>query len=126
MKTGYKRLLVFIFYLMLITFVNTFIINFLSGCKMGVFVLFVLLSFNAYFIIEKNNERFSKFVSLETIIFLITFFILYYLLGFFTGLSKTPNYLTLNGVRNLILPILIYVPLREILRYNMLKKAFLC
>ena len=123
MKLGYKKLLIFILVLFVILFTNTFFVNFLSGYKIILFLIGILVFFYFYFVMEKDRHRYFNDILFEIIFYTIMFFILYYLLGILTGLAKTPNYFTIDGMKDIIIPIILYSILREILRYNMLCKA---
>ena len=72
---------------------------------------------------EKDRHRYFKDILFEIIFYTIMFFILYYLLGILTGLARTPNYFTKDGMIDILIPIILYSILREIFRYNMLCKA---
>ena len=54
---------------------------------------------------------------------LISFFLLYYLLGILVGFAKTANYLTIKSIVKIIIPLIIYIVLKEFLRYQLLTKA---
>lgn len=123
MKIGYKKLLIFILFILAVLSVNSFTFNFLSKYKMIIFILILLMFFGRYFVFEKVNHRYMKDILFEVMLCLVTFFILYFLLGLFVGLARTQNYLTFNGLKNFILPVILFCVLREIFRYNMLCKA---
>lgn len=119
MKKGYIRLIIFEIFIMLILFLNSFVVNMLSGYKMPLFLFLILLYFFFRFGFEKDKHRYIKDTLLEIVIFLFIFLILYYLFGVLVGFSKTDNYYTFNGIKEYILPAILYVFLREFLRYNM-------
>ena len=123
MKKGYKKLLLFSCLIIVLILCNTFIINFLSGYKIVLFLTILLLIFNRIFVIEKDRHLYFKDVLFEIFLFSMAFFILYYLIGLFVGLAKTANYLSFYSIRVIILPIILYCILREVFRYNMLCKA---
>ncbi len=123
MKKGYKRLLLFCLFLFIILLFNTFIFNIFNGYKISIFLLIILFIFNKIFIIEKDNHLYFKDVLIEIIIFVVGFFLIYYLLGFVVGLAKTGNYWTINSFKDIIIPLVLYIILREIFRYNMLLKS---
>ena len=123
MKKGYKKLLIFILVLFIVLFTNTFFINFLSGYKIILLLIALLVFFNFYFVMEKDRHRYFKDILFEIFFYTVMFFILYYLLGILTGLARTPNYFTIDGMKNIILPIILYNILREVFRYNMLCKS---
>lgn len=123
MKRGYKRLLIFMSFVFIVLIINPFPFHFLSKYKMFVFLSILLLFFHLYFVCEKNKQRYLKDILFEVFICLTTFFLLYYLLGLVVGLVKAPNYFTLRGIRDFILPITLFCIVREVLRYNMLLKS---
>ena len=87
-----------------------------------IFLVISLIIFKKFFGFEKDRHRYVKDIIYEIIIFLIIFFILFYIAGIITGFAKTENYYTVYGVFNFILPLILSIILREILRYMMLKK----
>ena len=123
MKKGYIRLLVFSIVIMLLLFINAFLFNVLSGYKMTLFLFLLLVDFHFMFITEKDNHMYLKEVLIETLLYTLSFFMFYYLLGLLTGLTKIPNYLTIVGIRDILLPMILNCILMEVLRYNMLCKA---
>lgn len=123
MKKGYKKILILSLVLISIFLLDLFIFNFFSSYKMILFLLILLIFFDIFFVIEKDNHRYVKNVIFEISIFIISFFLLYYLLGLFIGLAKNSDYLNFYGLRVFIIPLIIYTILKEILRYNMLNKA---
>ena len=123
MKKGYKRLLVFSSLLIILLLCNAFIIDFLSGYKMAIFLIVILVIFDYYFVIEKDSHMYLKDILFEIFLFSIGFFILYYLLGLVVGLARTANFLSIYSIKTIIIPLILYIVLREVLRYNMLAKA---
>ena len=47
----------------------------------------------------------------------------YYLLGVLVGFAKTGNYYTINSIFDIILPIVFYIVISELLRYQLLVKS---
>ena len=123
MKKGYKKILILSLVLILIFLLDLFIFNFFTSYKMILFLFILLIFFNVFFVIEKDNHRYVKNVLFEILIFIISFFLVYYLLGLLVGLAKNNSYLNLYGLRVFIIPLILYTILREVLRYNMLNKA---
>lgn len=123
MKKGYKRLLIFSVFLILVFLCNTFIFNIFSSYKLILLLLILLPIFNILFVIEKDRHRYINDVLFEVIIYSISFFLLYYILGFIVGLARNQNYFTLYGIKTFIIPILVYCILKEVFRYNMLCKS---
>ena len=122
MKRGYKRLLIFDIIMIVLLFINSFFLGILSRYTTVIFLVFSLIAFKFLFGFEKDRHRYLKDVILEIVIFLFTFFILFYLLGLIIGFART-NYLSFYGIINFVLPVFLYVVLREIFRYMMLCKA---
>lgn len=123
MKRGYKRLLIFEILIMIILFLNSFVLSILSPNFKFVFLALILLLFKFLFGFEKDRHRVAKSVCLEIIIYLLIYFIFYYLSGLLTGFVRAINYHNFNGITRVILPLIIAIPLQEILRYMMLSKA---
>lgn len=123
MKKGYKRLLAFEIALIIIFLINSFVLDILSKYKMIVFLLILTLIFWKRFGIEKDRHRYVKDILLEVLIYLFIFFILYYLFGLIIGFTKPGNYFTLNGLIDYLIPNILYVLLREFLRYVITCKA---
>ena len=123
MKRGYKKLLIFEALIMIILFLNSFVSSILSSNLKVVFLILILLIFKFLFGFEKDRHRYTKSVCLEIIIYLLIYFILYYLLGLLTGFVRTVNYFSFEGITRVILPFIVTVILKEILRYMMLTKS---
>lgn len=122
MKRGYKRLLVFNIFLFIILLLNSFLFDVLSRYRMIIFLIIVMFIFLKMFGYEKDKHRYIKDIILEIAIFLFTFFILYYLLGVIIGFTAS-HYYSADGMIMFVIPVLLYVILREIFRYMMLCKA---
>ena len=123
MKKGYKRLIAFESIICLIFILNSFVSNILSRYTFILLLLGALIAFKKLFGIEKDKHRYIKDIILDTVIFLIIFLILYYLFGIIIGFAKTGNHYTVKGLTTFIIPIIITVITKEILRYNTLCKA---
>lgn len=123
MKRGYKKLLIFELIIFIILFLNSFVWNILSSYKISIFLLVVLLIFKGVFGFEKDKHRYTKDLIMEVIIYLIAFFILYYLFGIVITFYKTGNYYTLTGLKDFIIPTIIYIILKEYLRYMIMCKS---
>lgn len=122
MKKSYIKLLIFIFIFTLIFFLNSFVFKILTTPFLCLFILFLIVIVYFTFGIEKDRHRYAKNIILEILITLIIFFLLYYLSGIIIGFAKT-NYLTLSGLIKFIIPLIIYIILKEFLRYQLVMKA---
>lgn len=122
MKRGYKRLLIFNIIMFIILLLNSFLFDVLSRYKMILFLIVSMFIFFKLFGYEKDKHRYIKDIILEIAIFLFAFFILFYLLGVVIGFTET-HYYSLQGMTTFVIPLIIYIILREIFRYMMLCKA---
>ena len=123
MKKSQKKLLVFQIALIILFLLSNFVPSIL-GEYFKVLVLFILLIFFKFFFgFEKDNHREAKNVTIEILICLLTYFLLYYILGIVVSFAKTSNYLSLNGIIYVILPGIIIIFFEEILRYMILRKS---
>lgn len=123
MRRGQKKLFIFELMILIVLVLNSFVWNILSSYKISIFLLVILLIFKAAFGLEKDKQRYWKDLMLEVIIFLVAFFILYYLLGIIISFYKTKNYYTFEGITEFIIPTILYVTLREYLRFNFMRKS---
>ena len=118
-----RKILVFIFFFLFILLINGLFYNFLSGFKINLFLGVLLFLFKIQNGLEKSKSRYIKTCILNLIIYLLSFFIIYYLSGLILGFVRTDNYFTLYGFTTFIINTFIYIILREILRYNLLTKG---
>ena len=123
MKKGYSRLLTFEVLIFLFLILNSFVWNILSGYKMLLFLVILLVAFKLLFGFEKDKHRYVEDIILDTVIYLIIFFIIFYLLGIFISFAKVENYYNFYGLKTFILPIIISTVLKEILRYMFMSKS---
>lgn len=126
MKKGYKKLLIFQLILLVIFIFNSFVSSILTKYNQIIFLIIILIFFKFLFGFEKDRHRYIKDLILETIIFLLTYFIIFYLLGIIIGFAKTTNYYTLSGFIDFIIPLVLSIILKEYLRYMMLTKSEYC
>lgn len=122
MKKSYKKILTYQIIVFLIFILNSFISNILGGYNFIIFLLLALIFFKTLFGFEKDRHRYTKDIIYETLIFLLTFYVLFYLFGVIIGFAKT-NYLNWYGMKTFIFPLILSIILKEILRYMMLKKC---
>ena len=123
MKNGYKRLLIFEIILILLFLLSNFVPSILSNYTKILFIIILLLTFKYLFGFEKDNHRYTKSVCIELIIYLLIYFLLYYLSGIILSFARTTNYLHFNGIINVIIPTILLIIFKEILRYMMLRKS---
>lgn len=123
MKRGYKKLLIFQLIMFLILILNSFIHNILGNYSTIIFLVLTTIAFKFIFGIEKDRHRFTKDIIFDIIIFLLTFFLLYYLSGIIIGFARTDNYYNVNGIITFIIPIIITTIVKEFLRYQVIMKS---
>ena len=123
MKKSYKRLFAFQLITIILFFLSSFVPSIL-GEYFKVLILIVLLAlFKVLFGFEKDRNRFIKEICAELLICLLIYFLIYYLSGILFTFARTLNYWNYNGIINVIMPMLITIFAREILRYMMVKKS---
>ena len=123
MKKGYIKLLTFEFIIIALLLLNSFVLSILDSYLKLLFLVIILVLFKVIFGFEKDRNRYAKTICLDVIIYLLIFFLAYYLSGLFFGFYKSINYFHLRGIKNIFIPIIATVILKEILRYMMLKKS---
>ena len=123
MKKGYVRLLIFEIICIIFFVLSGFVSSILNGYIKVLSVVVLLVLFKFLFGFEKDRHRYIKSVCVELIIYLLTFFLLYYLLGILIGFSKVGNYWHFNTIRVFMIPLLLTIIFKEILRYMMISKS---
>ena len=123
MKRGYKKLLIFQLIMFLILILNSFIHNILGNYSTIIFLVATTIIFKFIFGLEKDRHRFTKDIIFDVIIFLLTFFLLYYLSGLIIGFARTDNYYNMTGIFTFIIPIIATTIIKEFLRYQVIMKA---
>ena len=126
MKKGYIKILIFQIVLFVILILNSFVSDILSGYKFILFLLGALGIFKLFFGFEKDRNRYTKDIIFEMVIILLVYFILIYLLGVVIDFAKISDYYNWYGLKTYIIPLIITIILKEILRYMMLKKSEGC
>ena len=124
MKSGSKRLLIFEILIIVLLLLNNFVSSILRGYIEVLFIIGLLVVF--YFLcgFTKDRHHLWKNVCLDIIIFLLIFFMLYYLFGIVISFSRVNNYYNLSGIFNVIIPLILTIILKEVLRYMMVSKCF--
>lgn len=123
MKKSYKKMLIFQFIILIIFSVNSFLRNILTESNEPILLLALLIIFKRVFGLEKDRNRYAKDIIYEIIIFTIIFFIAYYIFGLKIGYARIDNYYSLYGITRFVIPIILTIIIKEIIRYNMLRKT---
>lgn len=124
MIRGYKKLVIFQLAILFLLILNGFVVNILDEYNIVFFLVILIILFKILFGIEREDRRYRKDILFEFIVFIVAFFIIFYFLGFFFGFARTSNYYSYNGFKNFIIPKILTIILREILRFVMLKKTY--
>ncbi len=124
MRGNSKKLLLFEILVIIMLFMNNFVSSILKGYTMVIFLIFLLFIFYFLFGYERDRHHLWKNTCIEIIIFLLIFFILYYVLGIFISFTKVNNYYTFNSFINILIPIVLIIIFKELLRYMLLSKSF--
>lgn len=123
MKKSYKRLIIFSLIIIAISLLNSFVFKLFNRWTLFLFTIVLLLITKKVFGYEKDRHRYVKDIVLELIIFLITFFMIYYLSGIFISFARVGNYFTVKLITTIILPLILYILAKEYLRYTLITKA---
>ena len=122
MKKGYQKLLILELAILVLLVINSFISNFLTGYKTVFFLFIVLGVFRWLLGFEKDRHRYIKDFILNETLIIIVFLLAYYALGLFVGFLKT-DFFSFESLRKIVLPSILYIVLREFLRYLALSKS---
>ena len=123
MKKSYIKLLILSFFTILLCTFNAFFLKQFNTISLIIYLLLLLIITKITLGFEKDRHRYSKDISLEIIITLIIFFLTFYLCGLVIGFAKTNNYFTLKALTSIVIPLIIYIILKEYLRYTLITKS---
>ena len=118
MKSGEKRLFITLLLTIIATLLlNNFVSSILSGYVTVGFLVLLTIIYVLILGFEKDRSRYWRSICLEVIIFLLAYFLVYYLSGLFFSFYKPMNYYTIQGIVKTIIPLVISIIIKEILRY---------
>ncbi len=123
MKKGYTKVFIIEAIMIIFLLINSLAVNILSNYSLVLFLFLSLCLFKIFFDFEKDKHRNTNDVILYLIIYLLIVLIIYYAIGLFTGYVRIPNYYSLYGIFNIILPIVLTILLSEFFRYQLLRKS---
>lgn len=124
MKKSYIRLLISSIVFLLITVLNC-IFKFFNSYTLILFLLIFLITIYYYLGFERNSKRFQKDIIIQILTYSIVYYILTYALGFYIGFLKTGYDLSFLSIIKHILPIILTIPLLELIRYIFVSKGFI-
>lgn len=123
MKKSYIKLITFSSLIILLCILNSLLFRKFTTSLLVIFTLILLVVAKLTFGFEKDRHRYIKDIILEIIIALIFFFLLFYLSGLIIGFARVGNYLTAKAILGIIIPLIVYIVLKEYLRYTLIIKA---
>lgn len=123
MKKSYIKLLILSFFTIFLCTFNAFFLKQFNTISLIIYLLLLLIITKITLGFEKDRHRYSKDISLEIIITLIIFFLTFYLCGLVIGFAKTNNYFTIKALTSIVIPLIIYIILKEYLRYTLITKS---
>ena len=123
MKKSYIKIIILLLNFSILFILNIFTFKILDQIKLDIILLLIFVLTYITLDFEKDRHRYTKDVILEITIILISFFILYYLFGILVGFAQNANYYTYKSLINIILPIIIFILIKEVLRYQLLTKG---
>ena len=133
MEVRYNKIMFFIMIWIIALSLNLLVFHFFSIHLMLIFSMFSFAFFYYYFGIKKVKTKHELEIIFETIKYIIIFFIIYYSLGLVVGISITGNYYTVYSLHQRIVPLIMYIIFREMLRWNVFNsiddnkiRMFLC
>ena len=123
MKKGELRLFIFEFIIIFLLILNSFISSILNYQNILLLLIGMMIVTKYLFGFEKANNRYDKEIIINLLIVILTCFIIYYLSGLIIGFVKTDTLTSIYGLTNFIIPFTVSLVLKEILRYNLLRKG---
>ena len=124
MKGNSKRFVLLYIVLFGLLFLSSFVSSILNYFSAFLFLGVLLIVFKFIFGFEKDRHRYIKDISLNVVIILMSAFLLFYISGLVIGFERTEMQYSWFGLRNFLIPYILYLVVREILRYQMLEKSF--
>lgn len=122
MKKGYQKLCILESIMIIFSIIILFFEKIYTSYIVILFLLLMSFFFQKILRFEPHKKNKEDKTNLEILVFLVTFLLLYFLSGIIIGYIKNGNYYTLEGFFKTILPITLYIIIRERLRYDFLKK----
>ena len=123
MKKGELKLFIFEFIVIFLLILNSFISSILNYQNILLLLIGMMIVTKYLFGFEKTNNRYNKEIIINLLIVILTCFIIYYLSGLIIGFVKTDTLTSIYGLTNFIIPFIVSLVLKEILRYNLLRKG---
>ena len=123
MRKVSKRLLILEIIVILLLLVNNFVSSILSSYLKIAFLVVLTIITYYMFGFERDRHHLWKGVFVEMLIFLMSFFLLYYLFGLITSFTRINNYFSWQGLVAIFIPLILTIIIKEFLRYMMLSRC---
>lgn len=90
---------------------------------MPLFLGLLIIFFKFYLGYERGNKRYVRDTIIDIILMIGLYYIIYYIFGIFIGLAKNNNFYSFYALFRIILPLILTICLKEVLRYMILTKC---
>lgn len=117
MKRSQKIIIGLLSFMFLVLLINSFITKIFSRYSICVFIFIVLIISYLLLGMEKEKSRYNKDIILSLLIYIAIYYITTYLFGLFIGFNKNVYSSNIILILKNIVPIIILIPLSELLRY---------
>ena len=117
MKRSQKIIIGLLSFMFLVLLINSFITKIFSRYSICAFIFIVLIISYLLLGMEKEKSRYNKDIILSLLIYIAIYYITTYLFGLFIGFNKNVYSSNIILILKNIVPIIILIPLSELLRY---------
>lgn len=117
MKRSQKIIIGLLSFMFLVLLINSFITKIFSRYSICAFIFIVLIISYLLLGMEKEKSRYNKDIILSLLIYIAIYYITTYLFGLFIGFNKNVYSSNIILILKNIVPIIIIIPLSELLRY---------
>lgn len=117
MKRSQKIIIGLLSIMSLVLLINSFITKIFSRYSICAFISIVLIISYLLLGMEKEKSRYNKDIILSILIYIAIYYITTYLFGLFIGFNKNVYSSNIILILKNIVPIIILIPLSELLRY---------
>ena len=117
MKRSQKIIIGLLSIMSLVLLINSFITKIFSRYSICAFISIVLIISYLLLGMEKEKSRYNKDIILSLLIYIAIYYITTYLFGLFIGFNKNVYSSNIILILKNIVPIIILIPLSELLRY---------
>lgn len=117
MKRSQKIIIGLLSFMSLVLLINSFITKIFSRYSICAFIFIVLIISYLLLGMEKEKSRYNKDIILSLLIYIAIYYITTYLFGLFIGFNKNVYSSNIILILKNIVPIIILIPLSELLRY---------